>query len=69
MKIKKLVKVLTMIAIAAVIQIQANKLAAFERHSVDAIRSEVFAFPIVLITEYKVFCTPGESLVEYEEEE
>lgn len=48
-----------MIAIAAVVQIQANKLAAFERHSVDAIGSEVFAFPIVLITEYKVFCTPG----------
>lgn len=65
---RKLVKVGTMFAIAAIMQIGACKLAYAER-GYKAVGSERLIFPAVLFTEYKAFCYPRESFYDEEEEE
>ena len=58
---KKLVKIIAMLTIAAVIQIGACKLALNER-GYKAIGSERLVFPAILFLEYKVFCKSEETL-------
>lgn len=65
---RKLVKVGAMLAIAAIVQIGACKLAYNER-GYKAMGSERLVFPVVLFAEYKAFCEPGESFYEDDEEE
>lgn len=63
---RKLVKIGAMIAIAAMVQIGACKLAFHER-GYKAMGSERLVFPVVLYLEYKLFCDPDENLFGDEE--
>lgn len=65
---RKLVKVSVMLAIAAIMQLGACKLAYNER-GYKAMGSERLIFPVVLYVEYKAFCYPGETFCEDDEEE
>lgn len=56
---RKLVKIIAMVAIATIMQIGACKIAYTER-GYQAMGSERLVFPIVLYAEYKAFCEPEE---------
>ena len=65
---RKVLKVATMIAIAIVMQVGANKL-AYANRGHQALGGEKLVFPAVLVLEYKAFCTPDEEIEFGEEDE